>query len=158
VVQRHVQTVPDLVGQPVHIAQEMAADIGFGLGVANIETPVCVHFFPHYFPFRPWSGYGKSPPNRDLSCSDRSVLMRAHKGSPWNHRRRERGTRSRLARYSLGNCSWGRIMEIVLLIVFPVIFFYVLYGVIRAATRDGIIAVKQAERHSATADADSLGR
>jgi hypothetical protein len=49
-------------------------------------------------------------------------------------------------------------MEIVVLVVFPVIFFYALYGVIRAATRDGIIAAKQAERDNATADADSLGR
>jgi hypothetical protein len=44
-------------------------------------------------------------------------------------------------------------MDIVLLAVFGVIFFYVLYGVIRAATRDGIIAAKQAERdRAASAD------
>ena len=49
-------------------------------------------------------------------------------------------------------------MEIVLLIVFPIIFFYVLYGVIRAATRDGIIAAKQAERENAVADAVSQDR
>jgi hypothetical protein len=49
-------------------------------------------------------------------------------------------------------------MEIVLPIVFAAIFFYVLYGVIRAATRDGIIAAKQAERERAASEADSLGR
>jgi hypothetical protein len=36
-------------------------------------------------------------------------------------------------------------MEIILLVVFPAIFFYILYGVIRAATRDGILAAKQAK-------------
>ena len=49
-------------------------------------------------------------------------------------------------------------MEIVLLVVFPAVFFYVLYGVIRAATRDGIIAAKKAERDSAAADAVSRNR
>lgn len=49
-------------------------------------------------------------------------------------------------------------MEIVLLVVFPAIFFYVLYGVIRAATRDGIIAAKNAERDNAAADAVSRDR
>lgn len=34
-------------------------------------------------------------------------------------------------------------MDIVLAAVFAAIFFYVLYGVIRAATRDGIIAARQ---------------
>jgi hypothetical protein len=40
-------------------------------------------------------------------------------------------------------------MDIVLPVVFAAIFFYVLYGVIRAATRDGILAAKQAERDRA---------
>jgi TRAP-type C4-dicarboxylate transport system permease small subunit len=59
---------------------------------------------------------------------------------------------------------WGsqifgeKIMDIVLPVVFAAIFFYVLYAVIRAATRDGIIAAKQAERDRATSDAESLGR
>ena len=33
-------------------------------------------------------------------------------------------------------------MDIVLVAVFTAIFFYILYGVIRAATRDGIIAAR----------------
>ena len=41
-------------------------------------------------------------------------------------------------------------MDIVLTAVFAAIFFYVLYGVIRAATRDGIIAARQAEKADAT--------
>jgi hypothetical protein len=49
-------------------------------------------------------------------------------------------------------------MDIVLLIVFTAIFFYVLYGVIRAATRDGILAAKQAERDRAATEADAGGR
>jgi hypothetical protein len=36
-------------------------------------------------------------------------------------------------------------MEIILAVV-GVIFFYVLYGVIRAATRDGILAARKVER------------
>lgn len=46
-------------------------------------------------------------------------------------------------------------MEIILLVVFPAIFFYVLYGVIRAATRDGIIAAKKAERDRAATESFS---
>jgi hypothetical protein len=34
-------------------------------------------------------------------------------------------------------------MDLVVAVVFGAIFFYVLYGVIRAATRDGIIAARQ---------------
>jgi hypothetical protein len=49
-------------------------------------------------------------------------------------------------------------MEIILLVVFPTIFFYILYGVIRAATRDGILAAKQAERDSAIAETVSRDR
>ncbi len=42
-------------------------------------------------------------------------------------------------------------MDIVLAAVFAAIFFYVLYGVIRAATRDGIIAARQqAQKTEAT--------
>lgn len=41
-------------------------------------------------------------------------------------------------------------MDIVLTAVFAAIFFYVLYGVIRAATRDGIIAARQTEKADAT--------
>lgn len=40
-------------------------------------------------------------------------------------------------------------MGMVLTAVFAAIFFYVLYGVIRAATRDGIIAARQAEKADA---------
>ncbi|MFC8039447.1 PASTA domain-containing protein [Paenarthrobacter sp. NPDC057355] len=32
-------TVPDLVGQPVHIAQETAANIGFGLAAGDPDGP-----------------------------------------------------------------------------------------------------------------------
>ncbi|UKA50034.1 PASTA domain-containing protein [Arthrobacter sp. FW305-123] len=32
-------TVPDLVGQPVHIAQAMAANIGFGLAAGDPDGP-----------------------------------------------------------------------------------------------------------------------
>lgn len=31
-------------------------------------------------------------------------------------------------------------MEIVVFVVLPLVFFYILYGVIRAAVRDGILA------------------
>ncbi|MFC8302920.1 hypothetical protein ACFUCV_04450 [Specibacter sp. NPDC057265] len=37
-------------------------------------------------------------------------------------------------------------MEIVLTVVFAAIFFYILYVVIRAGTRDGIIAARKAEQ------------
>ncbi len=37
--ERQKLTVPDLVGQPVHIAQEMAANIGFGLAAGNPDGP-----------------------------------------------------------------------------------------------------------------------
>jgi hypothetical protein len=47
-------------------------------------------------------------------------------------------------------------MNIILTVVFAAIFFYVLYGVIRAATRDGIIAARQAERGHTAYEADSL--
>lgn len=38
-VERQTLTVPDLVGKPVHIAQEIAADIGFGLAAGNPDGP-----------------------------------------------------------------------------------------------------------------------
>ena len=37
--ERQKLTVPDLVGQPVHIAQEMAANIGFGLASGDPDGP-----------------------------------------------------------------------------------------------------------------------
>jgi hypothetical protein len=37
--ERQKLTVPDLVGQPVHIAQEMAANIGFGLAAGDPDGP-----------------------------------------------------------------------------------------------------------------------
>jgi hypothetical protein len=43
-------------------------------------------------------------------------------------------------------------MDLVLPVVFAAIFFYVLYGVIRAATRDGIIAARETEKVRATHD------
>lgn len=46
-------------------------------------------------------------------------------------------------------------MEIVLAVVFAAIFFYVLYGVIRAGTRDGIIAARKAEQVDASRVGDS---
>ena len=49
-------------------------------------------------------------------------------------------------------------MDFVLPVIFAAIFFYVLYGVIRAATRDGIIAARQAEKSGAAHDSDSRGR
>jgi hypothetical protein len=45
-------------------------------------------------------------------------------------------------------------MDIVLAAVFAAIFFYILYGVIRAATRDGIIAAKQHAQKAETAPKD----
>jgi hypothetical protein len=38
-VERQMLTVPDLVGQPVHIAQEMAVNIGFGLAAGDPDRP-----------------------------------------------------------------------------------------------------------------------
>jgi hypothetical protein len=43
-------------------------------------------------------------------------------------------------------------MDIVLAVVFAAIFFYVLYGVIRAATRDGILAARQSLAPDVTPD------
>jgi hypothetical protein len=49
-------------------------------------------------------------------------------------------------------------MEVVLPVVFAAIFFYVLHGVIRAATRDGIIAARQPETAGTTNDGESRDR
>lgn len=50
-------------------------------------------------------------------------------------------------------------MDIVVPAVFAAIFFYILYGVIRAATRDGIIAARRhAEKNDAAHDGASLDR
>jgi beta-lactam-binding protein with PASTA domain len=38
-VERHSLIVPDLVGQPVHIAQELAANVGFGLAAGDPDGP-----------------------------------------------------------------------------------------------------------------------
>jgi len=38
-VEHRTHIVPDLVGQPVHIAQEMAANIGFGLAAGDPDGP-----------------------------------------------------------------------------------------------------------------------
>ncbi|MBU8867848.1 PASTA domain-containing protein [Paenarthrobacter aromaticivorans] len=38
-VEGQMLTVPDLVGQPVHIAQEMAANVGFGLAAGDPDGP-----------------------------------------------------------------------------------------------------------------------
>ena len=38
--ERQKLTVPDLVGQPVHIAQEMAANIGFGLAAGDPDGQI----------------------------------------------------------------------------------------------------------------------
>lgn len=38
-VERRTLTVPDLVGQPVHIAQDLAASIGFGLAAGDPDGP-----------------------------------------------------------------------------------------------------------------------
>jgi beta-lactam-binding protein with PASTA domain len=38
-VERRTVTVPDLVGQPVHIVEEMAANIGLGLTDGNPDGP-----------------------------------------------------------------------------------------------------------------------
>jgi beta-lactam-binding protein with PASTA domain len=37
--ERQMLTVPDLVGQPVHIAQEIASNIGFGLAAGDPDGP-----------------------------------------------------------------------------------------------------------------------
>lgn len=47
-------------------------------------------------------------------------------------------------------------MDILLPIVFASIFFYILYGVIRAGTRDGIIAARKAEKAEAKSTGDFL--
>ena len=47
-------------------------------------------------------------------------------------------------------------MDIVLAAVFAAIFFYVLYGVIRAATRDGIIAARQSRKADATGNSQAV--
>ena len=52
----------------------------------------------------------------------------------------------------------GRTMDIVLPVVFAAIFFYVLYGVIRAATRDGIIAARQSWKAGSTQNGHAVGR
>ncbi|WP_307431597.1 PASTA domain-containing protein [Pseudarthrobacter defluvii] len=39
VVERQMLNVPDLVGQPVHIAQEIAANLGFGLAAGDPDGP-----------------------------------------------------------------------------------------------------------------------
>lgn len=50
-------------------------------------------------------------------------------------------------------------MDIVVPAVFAAIFFYILYGVIRAATRDGIIAARRhAEKNHAAYVGASLDR
>ncbi|MFJ5957675.1 PASTA domain-containing protein [Paenarthrobacter sp. NPDC092416] len=38
-VERRAVTVPDLVGQPVHVVEEMAANIGLGLTDGNLDGP-----------------------------------------------------------------------------------------------------------------------
>jgi len=50
----------------------------------------------------------------------------------------------------------GRTMDIVLTAVLAAIFFYVLYGVIRAATRDGIIAARQSRKTDATQNGQEM--
>lgn len=49
-------------------------------------------------------------------------------------------------------------MGIVLTVVSAAIFFYVLYGVIRAGTRDGIIAAREAENANANSAGGSAER
>jgi beta-lactam-binding protein with PASTA domain len=39
VVERQMLNVPDLIGQPVHIAQEIAANLGFGLAAGDPDGP-----------------------------------------------------------------------------------------------------------------------
>jgi len=49
-------------------------------------------------------------------------------------------------------------MAIILALVFAAIFFYVLYGVIRAGTRDGIIAARESENANANRAGGSVDR
>lgn len=49
-------------------------------------------------------------------------------------------------------------MNFVLTVVFAAIFFYILYGVIRAGTRDGIIAARKVEQARASRDGESVDR
>jgi len=44
-VERHSLTVPDLVGQPVHIAEESAANIGFGLAAGDPDGSGASHAY-----------------------------------------------------------------------------------------------------------------
>lgn len=54
------------------------------------------------------------------------------------------------------NFLGGKLMDILLPVVFTSIFFYILYGVIRAGTRDGIIAARKAEKTEAKSTGDFL--
>lgn len=54
------------------------------------------------------------------------------------------------------NFLGGKLMDILLPVVFTSIFFYILYGVIRAGTRDGIIAARKAEKTEANSTGDFL--
>lgn len=65
-------------------------------------------------------------------------------------------TCSRLAMSSDKRIFGGRTMDIVVAAVFMAIFFYVLYGVIRAATHDGIIAARQSWKADATQDGQEV--
>ncbi|MCY1674808.1 hypothetical protein OVA06_08820 [Pseudarthrobacter sp. SL88] len=47
-------------------------------------------------------------------------------------------------------------MEIVVFVVLPLVFFYILYGVIRAAVRDGILAADRVRSAGSIEEAGAL--
>ncbi|GAA3287767.1 hypothetical protein ACFFON_06595 [Arthrobacter citreus] len=54
----------------------------------------------------------------------------------------------------------GNVIGLVLYVVFVAIFFYILYGVIKAAVRDGILAAdrRRSETVAAGAEIEGSGR
>jgi len=52
----------------------------------------------------------------------------------------------------------GDFTGLVLFVLFGAVFFYILYGVIRAAVRDGIGQADERRRRRATEESDAVGR
>jgi hypothetical protein len=50
----------------------------------------------------------------------------------------------------------GEVLEIVVFVVLPLVFFYILYGVIRAAVRDGILAADRVRSAGSIEEAGAL--
>src|SRR3954453_1438243 len=54
--------------------------------------------------------------------------------------------------------TMGDFTGLVLFVLFGAVFFYILYGVIRAAVRDGIGQADERRRRRATEESDAVGR